>query len=1381
MEQRQQKPVVAGRYRLLEEIGRGNMGKVFRVEHLHTGETFALKVLASHAGADAAVIERFKREARTPALIKSENVVKVIDADVSPELGGAPFLVMELLDGVDLEQYLTHLGKLPPLEVVKVLAQVAKALDRAHAIGIVHRDLKPANVFMHRREDGVIVKLLDFGISKLGPTNSDARITASGAIMGTPLYMPPEQALGQTAIGPAADIWAMGMLAFRLLTGKTYWTANTMAELMAAIVRDPIASPSARDEGLPSAFDAWFLRSCERSQEARWPSAGKQVEALAAALDVPASSMALPPTAQALPVLQKTMRSADLEAKPAETLADSLPVALKERAPSNQNLADSAPLSLSEGERRQVTVLSCEMALSSLEGGEVDPEDLRDVTKEYMTACNEILGKLGSPVTQTMGDGVLVYFGYPVAQGDDARRAVRAGLRIAEAANRIHERISRQLSVALSMRGGVHTGLMVTGETGSLPDAKNVVGQVPQVASSVKRTAPSNAVVISAATHRLVKSYFSCEPLAPNLEGTASQIYRVVEEAEAELGDSSDGRMPALIGREAESAMLLERFADLQAGNGHVVLLTGEAGIGKSSLLRFFRRSIEQEKTTWLEARCSPYFDSTALHPIIELLKKLAGFGDDDSPETKLAKLRAFLVTNDAGREGFALLSSLLSLPLPAVAELNLSPHRQKQKTLEAITTLLLGMTARQPVVLVIDDLHWVDPSTLELVSSLIDEGPSAGIMLVLTARNEFSSPWGGRGHISQITLSRLTKKRIEALALHITGGKALPDEVMRELVAKTDGVPLFVEELTKNVLEQSFIEDKGTHYALRKPLPPLGIPGTLRDSLTSRLDRLGSAKTTAQLCATLGRDFEYPLLRSISTQTDEDLERDLKTLVEGELLYQRGTPPRAKYSFKHSLVQETAYESLLKNARRQAHSRIANVLAESQPELCQTQPEVLAHHRAAAGQHEQAASCLLQAGQLALQRSANVEAIAHFSRGIELCDAMPPSGDRNRLESTLHTILGVPLMMTKGYGAVEVEKTYAKALSLTSGAEAGQMLPVLWGLWIFYHVRANYRNAYEVSEKLLALAEGSSDQTVQVCAHLAHGSTSLLTGKLETARTHLQRSIDSYDPVQHRSHAYLFGQDSLAFARAMLGWDLWLLGFPDQAVRVADESIRWAREVMHPHSLAFAQGLTGALHQYRGDRATAASVSGELIAMAGEQGLLHWLSAGRIVHGWATSGPTTDNEGIPEMEEGRAVWRGIGARVADSHWDSMIAERMIDMGRIDEGMALIAAMKEFVIDSDEHSFEPEISRLEGELLLAQPGREAEAEACIERAIDQARKAGSRALLLRAATSLARRYVSAGRTEAAQNVLGPVWASFKEGQQTRDLVRAKAALTGVFL
>ncbi|MBL8739442.1 MAG: AAA family ATPase, partial [Myxococcales bacterium] len=765
----------------------------------------------------------------------------------------------------------------------------------------------------------------------------------------------------------------------------------------------------------------------------------------------------------------------------------------------------------------------------------------------------------------------------------------------------------------------------------------------------------------------------------------------------------------------------------------------------------------------------------------IELLKKLADFGADDSPETKLAKLRQFLVVNDAGKEGFPLLASLLSLPLPAVAELNLSPHRQKQKTLEAITALFLGMTREKPVVLVIDDLHWIDPSTLELVSALIDEGPSAGVLLVLTARNEFSSPWGARGHISQINLSRLSKKRIEALATHIAGDKPLPDEVMKELVAKTDGVPLFVEELTKNVLEQSFIEDRGSHWALKKPLPPLGIPGTLRDSLTSRLDRLGSAKTTAQLAATLGREFEYGILRSVSALTDQELERDLKALVEGELLYQRGTPPRAKYSFKHSLVQETAYESLLKNARRQAHSRIASVLAESQPELCQTQPEVLAHHRAAAGQHEQAAGCLLQAGQLALQRSANVEAIAHFNRAIELCEAMPESGDRSRLESTLHTILGVPLMMTKGYGAAEVEKTYAKALSLTSGGEAGQMLPVLWGLWIFYHVRANYRTAYEVSEKLLALAEGTKDQTVHVCAHLAHGSTSMLTGKLDAARTHLERTIELYDPVQHRSHAYLFGQDSLAFAQAMLAWDLWLLGYPDQAVRVADESIRWAREIMHPHSLAFAQGLTGALHQYRGDRPTAAAVSSELIAMAGEQGLLHWLSAGRIVHGWATSGPTTDNEGIPEMEEGRAVWRAIGARVADTHWDAMIAERLIDMGRIEDGMALVAAMKAFVVDSDEHSFEPEISRIEGELLLAQPGKEAEAEACLERAIDEARKAGSRALLLRAATSLARRFVSAGRTEAAQNVLGPIWATFKEGQQTRDLVRAKAALTGVFL
>ncbi|MBK6518059.1 MAG: AAA family ATPase [Polyangiaceae bacterium] len=853
-------------------------------------------------------------------------------------------------------------------------------------------------------------------------------------------------------------------------------------------------------------------------------------------------------------------------------------------------------------------------------------------------------------------------------------------------------------------------------------------------------------------------------------------------ELDSGVGDSVDRGTTDLVGREVESALLMEKLQDLEGGTGHVVLLTGEAGIGKSSVLRAFKKSLVGGDFSWLDCRCSPYFHSTALHPVVELLKRLLELSTDDSPEERLLKLRAFLREHDAGKEALALIGSLLSLPLPdELAALNLSPQRQKEKTYAAIASLLLDLAKKQPVVMVVEDLHWADPSTLELLGTLVDEGPRTAMLLVLTARNEFGSPWGARGHIAQLNLSRLSKKRIEAMVRRISGGKALPEEVMQELCNKTDGVPLFVEEMTKNLLEASFLEDKGSHYALSRPLPALGIPGTLRDSLASRLDRLGAAKATAQLAATLGRDFDYDLLRAVATASDEELARDLRALVESELLYQRGTVPRARFTFKHILVQEAAYESLLKNARKDAHTKISSALVELRPELCASQPEVLAHHRAGAGQHLEAAGDLLRAGQHALQRSANVESITHLRRAIELCEAAPPSRARAAVESTLHTFLGVPLMMTKGYGAEEVEQAYAKALSLSAGEESSRLLPVLWGLWIFYHVRARYRTAYELSEKLMALAATTPDSNVQVAAHLAHGSTCLLTGRLDAARDNLEKCIRQYDPVHHRGHAYLFGQDSLTFARTMLSWVLWLQGHPDQAVRMGNDAIAWAEEVKHPNTLAFALGMTAALHQYRGDRKGAAQTSGELIAMAGEQGLLHWLSAGRIVHGWATSGPTTDDEGVPGMLEGRAVWAAIGARVADSHWDAMIAERHLDGGRKEGCDKLLAAMRAFVADSDERSFEPEIDRLEGELLLLEEGKEAEAEACFQRALDRARANGARSLMLRAATSLARVMTAGGRADDAQALLAPIWALFKEGHDTRDLVRAKGVLSGMFL
>jgi TOMM system kinase/cyclase fusion protein len=1380
--------IIASRYRVLEEIGRGNVGRVFRVEHIHTGEMLALKLLFARAEADPGLVERFKREARAPALIKSEHVVRITDADVAPELGGAPFFVMELLVGTDLEQYALQRGKLDPDEVVGILGQAARALDKAHAIGIVHRDLKPGNIFLHSDDAGLTVKVLDFGISKIGPVeapNGEAEklgITAAGTVMGTPLYMPPEQALARTEILPAADIWAIGMIAYRLLTGVPYWTASTMAELMIAIVRDPLTSPSARAETLPPSFDSWFARSCSREASQRWPTVGRQVVALAEALGVPPPELG-------------TLRSPRVVVSPFDGTQPSAakrpaPILARGRATLNERprgpsltpgSADASGPPSTEGERRQITVLSCEAHVATTDGSEeIDPEDLAEVMREYHTACASVFQGMGGPVAQTMGDGLLVYFGYPTAQGDDARRAVTSGLRIAEAVARIDARASRERHVRVRVAVGIHTGLVVAAEStpSSAADPRSIVGQAPRIASQMKRQAPPDGVVISGATARLVRQYFVTESLGQRaIEGAAHETEIFLAKAEnAAIDETMQVAAAPIIGRDAELGVLLDQWEQLKAGSGHVVQLSGEAGIGKSRVLRALKDALREERVTWLESRCSPYFQSTPLHPIVELLNRRLHTETGDTPEIKKEKLAAAVSGYGLDADALPLLAALLSIPLPSAPPLNLSPQRQRQRTHESILALFFAMAAREPLVFVVDDLHWVDPSTLELLGILVDHGPATGILTILTARPEFASPWSSRSHLTQVSLGRLPRPRIEKLVLELAKGKPLPHEVVDQLVTKTDGVPLFVEELARMVLESGLVRELADRWELTAPLPPLAIPTTLRDSLAARLDRLGEVKATAQLAATIGREFSYELLRAVSPLTESQLEAQLHKLVEGELVYQRRLPPHRAFVFKHQLVQEAAYESLLKNARRQYHAKIGDVLTKHFPAVVAEQPETLAHHYAAAGLPAQAVEWLMRAGQIALVRSANAEAIAHLTKALDLVSSLPDTPERGSLEAAVRTVLGVPVMLTKGYGSPEVEKAYARVRELKKVGTSRELLPVLWGLWIFYHVRANYRAAYELTDQLLALADRDHDSDARLCAHIARGSTSVLIGELDVAQDHLERAIALYDPALHRGHAHMFGQDPGMFARVMLAWTLWPLGRFDQAARCAEEAIILARGLSHPNSLGFALGLAGAVDQNRGDVDATARHGAELVTVSAEQGFPHWLGLGHVLSGWAKKERGEHAAGIEEIAGGRATWKMIGARVADSQWDCILAESLTQAGRPDEARAVLDACAAFIEESNERFYEPEVHRLRAEITMATTRDAAEAEKHLLRGLELAKKWGAKAHELRAATSLCAVWRDQGRRDEARNVLGGAYAQIKEGLGTGDMKRAKTLL-----
>ena len=694
-----------------------------------------------------------------------------------------------------------------------------------------------------------------------------------------------------------------------------------------------------------------------------------------------------------------------------------------------------------DAERRQLTVLFCDLVDSTPLASQLDPEDLREVVRAYQDTCARVIALYEGHIAQYLGDGLLVYFGYPRAHEDDAQRAVRAGLGIVEALGQLNTSLTQAWGVQLAVRLGVHTGLVVVGDIGGGTRQEQLaLGETPNLAARLQGIAAPNTLVISATTFHLLGGFFACQPLGtPPLKGQAQPlaVYRVLYEsmARSRLEAAGSTGWTPLVGREQDIGLLRERWAQVKEGVGQVVLLSGEAGIGKSRLVQVLQEHVAAEPQAWLTpCQCSPYHQHTALYPLIDLLERVAlRFDREESPQQKVGKLEGFLVQYGLPlTEAVPLFAALLSLPLPAdYAPVTVSPEQQKQQTLQALLTILLRIAAQQPVLFVMEDLHWVDPSTLELLSLLVDQGPTARILALWTFRPDFSPPWTGRSHLTQVTLHRLAHPQATELIRRVAHRKALPPEVTEQIVAKTDGVPLFVEELTKMVLESGLLQEREDRFELTRPLPALAIPATLNDSLMARLDRLEAVKGLAQLAATLGREFSYELLHAVAPWDEATVQRGLHQLVEAEFLYQQGLPPQATYVFKHALIQDAAYQSLLRRTRQQYHQRIAQILEARFAEVVETQPELLAHHYTAAGVPTQAVPYWSRAGERALTHSAHQEAVSHFTTGIGLLPTLPQTPAWTQQAVTLHSGLGAALLVSKGQAAPEVASAYTQARTL--------------------------------------------------------------------------------------------------------------------------------------------------------------------------------------------------------------------------------------------------------------------------------------------------------------------------------------------------------------
>jgi class 3 adenylate cyclase len=760
-----------------------------------------------------------------------------------------------------------------------------------------------------------------------------------------------------------------------------------------------------------------------------------------------------------------------------------------------------------DGERRQLTVLFCDLVDSPALARRLDPEEYREVVRGYQAACAEVVQREEGHIAQYLGDGLLVYFGYPQAHEDDAVRAVRAGLAMVEAIARRNQ--GPASPTALAVRVGVHTGLVVVGEVGARGRHEQLaLGDTPNVAARLQGLTAPNTVVASGETCRLVDGLFELQTLGSQLlKGVDGRVdvYRVLTERRGRNRLDARTSLTALVGREPEVGVLLDRWERAADGHGHVVLVVGEPGIGKSRLVRTLRERLGQIPHRWLEARCSPYFANTPLYPVVELLPRVWGWTREAAPEDELRSLETqVLALGIELAEAVPLLAALLARPAPARFPLPpMSPERQRRQTLETIVAMVLAMAREQPLVLAVEDLHWVDPTTLELLGQLIDQAPTAGLLLLLTTRPEFATPWGVRSYLTPLVLTRLSRRQAEQVLNHLAEGRALPEDVTQQIVAKTDGVPLFIEELTKTVLESGFLERVGDRYELRRPLGPLAIPATLRDSLMARLDRMGGAKEVAQLGAALGRVFRYSWLRAVSELEGPALQAALGQLVEGELLFQRGVPPDATYTFKHALIQDAAYQSLLKRTRHRYHEQIAQVLVERFPEIAETQPELVAHHLTEAGKIAPAIEYWTRAGQRAFQRSANQEATEHLRRGRGLLDRLAPSPERDSLELRGQLALGWTLTVTRGWADPDTGAVFTRAAELCQHAGSAQERTSAYlGIGSFHSMRGEIDISCERFEKGLEIADRTGDLELILPLRHAVGNARLWRGDFGAARS---------------------------------------------------------------------------------------------------------------------------------------------------------------------------------------------------------------------------------------------------------------------------------------
>jgi class 3 adenylate cyclase/tetratricopeptide (TPR) repeat protein len=1047
--------------------------------------------------------------------------------------------------------------------------------------------------------------------------------------------------------------------------------------------------------------------------------------------------------------------------------------------------AESAtkPESPDEAERRHLTVMFCDLVGSTALAARLDPEDMRTLIGAYHRRITEVISQHQGIIGRYMGDGVLVYFGYPQAHEDDAEQAVRAGLALVDAV----AKLPTDTDVALSARIGIATGVTVVGDlTGEGAAQEQVaIGETPNLAARLQTLADSGTVFICPTTRRLTGGHFDYRDLGPQaLKGWAEPIsvWRVLSASGvvSRFAAMHKTKLPALFGREEEIELLLRRWRHATQEEGRVVMLTGEPGIGKSHIALALDERLQSESHITLRYFCSAHHTNSALFPFISQLERAAWFKHSDTPAEKLSKLDALLAQSTHDPEHVAVLANLLALPTDDHYRLqDLAPQKRKEKTLTALLAQLDGLAAQQPVFIIFEDVQWMDPTSLELLAATVEHVPQLRALLLVTARPEFTPPWPNYPHLTTISLTRLGRRYGAALVERVTGGKTLPKEVMDQILAHTDGVPLFIEELTKMVLEGGLLQERDGHYVLGRPLPPLAIPTTLQASLMARLDRLSLVREVAQIGAVAGRDFHYELLNAVAGLPRERLDEALDQLVRSELVFRRGEIPNAVYTFKHVLVRDAAYTGLLKSRRAQMHGAMANALEQQFPEIVQTQPETLAHHLTEAGLTEKAIGYWLQAGKNAALRSANLEAIAHLQRGIEVTGQLPAGEAKDRSELDLQLVLGPCLSATHGPAAGNALATFARARELCERlGQPPEYLQVMFWLATASVVRGELPQALDAIAGLPSAAEARGNQPALLNGIRGQGMILMFMGQIVEAREALGRAIELFDASQEadRTAARTAGQDAGVSILVLMAWVLWILGQVDEAVSRMTAALERADAVHHAHTHAYAWYYASVLHALRGEPAIAQGYAERCLAISEQHGFSHWLGLSRAIRGICAALLDASAGRLDEVKTSLEEYQRAGYQLGLTVQFVLLCPALLLRNQPEAALEIIDHGLSIVSQNGERFCEAELYRLKARALLMRGTAEIEAESLLDQALRTARGQQARSLELRAATDLARLWMRKGKRAEARDVLESTYRCFSEGFDTPDLKEANVVL-----